>query len=300
TAEHLMSIALAGDLGKLNSVVNSISETGSDSLHLRSTVGTLASTFGPTHDETGCGFKLRGARIRRVHCLSAEHEILDTDQGTLVRITLHGRATTVLLELSDGCSVLLPAIPDYLSELTFEDGELCHVGYEPTELSPRWHDYFRHRDEIRALRATIAATVGLGVVRLTSESALQIASSVQMSQSIDPSMALYAAYMYHDLGCRERIREMKTFLRKELGVTFFDIALLSADGSLRTTPTSAEVVPPVPLLSQGWSLLSAFRTPTSNILEHLRRHLRPSLWTLFDASATQTLGRVIARGEPIR
>lgn len=298
TAEELLSTALSGNLGHFDSLlVEPESGSGSGSALLRSTTSTLAAAFGPTHFETGCGFKLRGAQVRAVHSPSAGYEVLDKERGSLVRMSLQAGAVSVLLELSDGCGVLLPAIPEFVAELTFEGGELVNVAYEPSDLSPRWPDYSVRRDELRSLRSSIAAAAGLGVFRLVGDNALQLARSMQVAKSIDPSMALYAAYAYHDQGRRDRIREMQTFLRDDLGITFFDVALLAADDSLLRAQSGGTLVPPVPLLSQGWSLLSAFRAPMTNALANLQRYLRPSLWTLFDPTGTQALVKAFHNGE---
>ena len=72
TAEELLSTALSGNLGHFDSLlVEPESGSGSGSALIRSTTSTLAATFGPTHFETGCGFKLRGAQVRAVHSPSA-------------------------------------------------------------------------------------------------------------------------------------------------------------------------------------------------------------------------------------
>jgi hypothetical protein len=298
TAEELLSTALSGNLGRFDSLlVESESGSGSGSALLRSTTSSLAATFGPTHFETGCGFKLRGAQVRAVHSPNSGYEVLDKEQGSLVRMSLQAGAVSVLLELSDGCGVLLPAIPEFIAELTFEGGELVNVAYEPSDLSPRWPEYSVRRDELRSLRSSIAAAAGLGVFRLVGDNALQLARTMQVAKSIDPSMSLYAAYAYHEQGRRDRIREMQAFLRDDLGITFFDIALLAADDSLLKAQSGGSLVPPVPLLSQGWSLLSAFRAPMPDALANLQRHLRPSLWTLFDPTGTQALIKAFHNGE---
>lgn len=297
-ADHLLSTALTGDLRRFSSLIGDTqSGLESGAALLRTATVSLSSAFGPTHYETGCGFKVRGARVRAVHSLGAMHEILDEDHGSLVRMTPQHGAVSVLLELHDGCGALVPAIPEFLGELIFEDGELVHVAFEPSDLSSRWNDYAARQNELRALRGAIAAAAGLGVFRLTGDNALRLARGMQIAKSIDPSMALYAAYAYHDLGRRDRIREMQSFLRGDLGVTFFDIALLAADDSLWNAHRDGTVLPPVPLLSQGWPLLSAFRAPVSNALLALQRHLRPSLWTLFDPTGTQALVTGFRNGE---
>jgi hypothetical protein len=299
TADAMLSTALTGNLDLSAAPSPGTGGAGvpadSGSTILRSTAGALATPFGPRHYETGCGFKLRGATVKAVHAPGASHEVLDS-QGTLVRVSPQHGPATVLLELHDGCGVLLPAIPDFLAELTFDEGELSQVAYEPSDNGSRWGEYKARQREMRTLRAAIAAAAGLGVFRLKGDNALQLAQAMQFAKSIDPSMALYAAYAYHDLGRRDRIREMQSYLRGDLGVTLFDIALLAADDSLEEALRNDAVLPPVPMLSQGWSLLSAFKAPMHPKLRELERCLRPSLWTLFDPDGTQRLVKAIHNG----
>jgi hypothetical protein len=294
-ANVLVTTALSGDVQGFERLLGQPAGEGPAAL-LASTAGALAKPFGPEHYETGCGFKLRGARVKAVHGRHAQSEVIGHD-GTLVRVTPQHGACSVMLELADGCSVLLPALPEFLGELIFEDGELAHVAYEPSDTSPRWPEYAARRDELRALRASVAAAAGLGVFKLTGSNALQLARSMQFAKSIDPSMALYAAYAYHDLGRRDRIREMAGYLQGDLGIVPFDIALLAADDRLARLTRDKAVLPPLPLLSQGWSLLSAFRAPIAAPLADMQRHLKPSLWTLFDPAGTQALARAFANGE---
>jgi hypothetical protein len=283
-ADVLLATVLGGNLDlstratRGRGSVEAVPTAESGSVLIRSTAGTLASPFGPGHYETGCGFKLRGAQVKAVHSPRAPYEVVDPE-GKLVRLDPQQGPVSVLLELRDGCGVLLPAIPEFLAELTFEDGELSQVAYEPSDNLPRWQDYAARQGELRALRAAIAAAAGLGVFRLTGDNALQLATAMQIAKSIDPSMALYAAYAYHDLGRRDRIREMQSLLRGDVGITLFDIALLAADDSLKQAQRDRVVLPPVPMLSQGWSLLSAFKASMDPALLELQRHLRPSLWT---------------------
>jgi hypothetical protein len=296
-ADRLLSTVLSGDRARIDGMMATpVADGGAGPELLRTAAGMLASPFGPAHYETGCGFKLRGARVRAVHARGAAHDIVDADQGTLVRVAPQHGACSVLLELDDGGGVLLPAIPEFIAALDFDDGELVHVAYEPSDLGPRWHEYAARIDEVRMLRATVAAAAGLGVFRLSDDNAPRIARGMQVAKSIDPSMALYAAYAYHELGRRDRIREMLSFLHGDLGFAFFDIALLAADTGLAQGLRDDRVLPVVPLLSQGWSLLGAFRAPASPLRDTLQRHLRPSLWTLFDAAGTRALADALATG----
>lgn len=296
-ADRLLSTVLSGDRARIDGMMTTpMADGGAGPELLRSAAGALADPFGPAHYETGCGFKLRGARVRAVHGRAVAHHIVDGDQGTLVRVAPRQGARSVLLELDDGGGVLLPAIPEFIAGLDFDDGELVHVAYEPSDLSPRWHAYAARVDELRMLRATVAAAAGLGVFRLSGNNASQLARGMQVARSVDPSMALYAAYAYHELGLRDDIRALLSSLHGDLGFAFFDIALLAADTALSQGLRDDRVLPAVPLLAQGWSLLGAFRAPASPLLDVLRRHLRPSLWTLFDPAGTRVLADALATG----
>jgi hypothetical protein len=294
-SETLISHALEGDSQGWQRALNiagSLSEVSS----LRDAVATYTTAFGPTRFESGCGFKLRGGNVVRTFCREATVEILDND-GSIIRVdNISQPRVAVLLELRNGTGVLIPAIPDFIAELTFEDGELVNVSYEPSDNSRRWGEYANRQDELRALRASIAASVGLGVFRLSGDDALKLAQSMQFAKGIDPSMALYAAYAYHDLQRRDLIKTMQSYLRADLGWAFFDISLLSGDLS-EAVPGQDRVLPPFPMLSQGWPLLSAFRVKLPGSLQQLQQHLLPTLWTMFDQGGVAILANVINSGE---
>lgn len=118
---------------------------------------------------------------------------------------------------------------------------------------------------------------------------------MQFAKGIDLSMALYTAYAYHDLQRRDLIKSMQSYLRGDLGWAFFDISLLSGDlsGALR----EHRVLPPFPMLSQGWPLLSAFRIRLPGSLQQLQQHLLPTLWTMFDQGGVAVLATAINSGE---
>lgn len=268
---------------------------------LKAAIDKLNSPFGPSHFETSCGFKIRGAQVATVHCRGVRAEVINPD-GTLIRVFFPDqvRAANVLLELRDGNGVVLPAIPQFLAELTFESTDertaLVDVRYEPSENSPRWGDFHARREELRELSASIAAATELGIFRLTEENALKLAGRMQIAKGVDPSMSVYAAYAYHNLHRTDLIQQMQDYLRDDLGLAFYDLSLLS--GAARTfTYGGLAVVPPFPMLSQGWSLLSVLRAGMPDSFRRLETRLRPSLWTLFDSTGVQTLIAAMAQGE---
>lgn len=249
------------------------------------------SPFESTLEELPCGFKVRGMTIASAS--AAGQASVEIRQPGLAFVDLGTEpAASVLLELAGSHAVLLPALRDFVATLTIEDGDLVNVAYEPTDPSRR-SDYLFQREELATLRGLVASSVHRGVFRLERTDAPKLTERIRMLKRLEPTLALYAAYSYHRLGNPELIREMEGFLVADLGVTFFDLAML-AD---RDTRTGRRSVPFVPMLAQGWSLLGAFDAETP-VLRKLRPHVsNRSLWTMFDAPAIDTLRREL-KGSP--
>ena len=133
--------------------------------------------------------------------------------------------------------------------------------------------------------------------RIEKADAMGIAKKMQYAKSLDPSLALYAAYAYHDLQDIERIREMSNYLRADIGVTLFDIALLSRVLTGKTISSSLGVVPFVPLLAQGWSLLGANQVRLHPALNGIERTMLDSVWSLFNSTGLDMLQRALRTGD---
>jgi hypothetical protein len=114
---------------------------------------------------------------------------------------------------------------------------------------------------------------------------------MQYAKGIDPSLAVYAAYAYHDLQRQDLLREMASYLTADLGAPLFDVALLD-----RRAATDWQVISPMPLLSQGWALLNAYRVRLAKELTGLDQHLSPSLWTLLLPHGVQQVRAALASG----
>lgn len=242
-----------------------------------------AAPEGPDHFETMCGFKIRGAKVRNA---TAGRSHVDVFDSWLVRVGLPvDRCDNVLFELEDGRAIVLPAIPYLIATLSFSGGELRNVAYEPSANSPLWADYAQKKGELTVMRSLIAASADIGGFRLEGADAETLTERIRFLKGLDPTMALYAAYSYHNLGGkRDELRKMQEYLREGLeGATLFDVAML-ADFKVDMERT----VPFVPMLSQGWSLVGAVRGVPPEIAE-LRKYVGPSLWTVFDEGALPTL-----------
>jgi hypothetical protein len=150
---------------------------------------------------------------------------------------------------------------------------------------------------MRALRAIAASSSQHGRFRLEQSDAIQIAKQMQSAKTADPTFAVYAAYAYHDLQAIDRIREMSGYMRDDLGITFFDLALLGRTLIGKSVEPKDNIVPFFPLLSQGWALLAAHRVKLHPALSEIERTMRDSLWSLFNAAGLDKLKQAMQSKE---
>ena len=256
-----------------------------------------ATPFGRDHFETGCGIKIRGARLTDYYAPRLGCEPLGSD-GALVRVHMaQERAASVLLQFDGGAGAVLPVFADFLSTVTFEGAELVDVSFEPSAASARWGAFNEQEDRIRAVRAAVATA--LQYSRLDpGRDLVRAVDQARYDHTVDPTVALCAAYAYHDgQQYTGRIRRLDRDQRADLGVTLFDIALVGRDLVGRRIDASVGIVPFVPLLSRGWSLLSAHRVTTPPGLDGLDATMHDSPWSLYDPHGVDQIRSVLASGD---
>lgn len=256
--------------------------------------------LGPRRFESRCGFKVHGAAIDSVLAVAGRVELLSGPEGLVRLWDVRPPATNTLIVFDDGCGALVPAIPELIAVLTYEEGELANVIYEPSDNSNLWYDVEPVLPELRELRRVVAAAARLGVFRPeTLEDQRGLIDRFRRVKGLDPTMAVYAAYALHALQKRSEIEEMQRYLRQELQLTLFDVAMLASDPGGDETRKIEGVFPAVPLLSQGWALLTAYGMDLAGPLDsrELLQHLQSSLWTLFDERGVAVLRAAITSGE---
>jgi hypothetical protein len=255
---------------------------------------TVAPDFGPPAFETECGVKVRGARIAEflIPGMNAER----AGPGESLRLYPRNEAATLLLRIDSGLVTVLPMIPGFIAALTFEDQELVSVAYEPSANSWRYPMYHNRAKEIRGLRARAAAASALGRFELSGEDGARLAAQMQYAKGVDPSLAVYAAYAYFARGNAQRIAEMSSYLRGDVGVTIFDLALLSGDLVDRGVKPSDPVLPCVPLLAQGWADLRAHRSKLPTPLRGVNRLVTNSLWSVYRPEAFDKFKTCLEKG----
>ena len=256
----------------------------------------VARPFGPEHFETQCGIKVRGARVLEHIAPLANGELFDN--GSLLRISsLDGPGVSVLLRTAHGTACVVPVIQGFLSALTFDQGDLVDVAFEPSDNTGRWADYKARAADVRALRAIASAASRHGRFHLDGRDAERVGQQMQYAKGIDPALAVYAAYAYHDLQLVDRIADMSGYLRSDVGVTFFDLELLSRRLIDKAIERTSMIVPFVPLLAQGWALLRAHRVKLRPTVDKIDGYVRDSLWTQFDERAIDALAQTMMTKE---
>lgn len=259
-----------------------------------------AAPFGPDHFESECGIKVRGALIKSATVHHGQAVLGGMRDVVRVELPPLARAVNVVVEFEDGTGAVIPALAGFVAALTVDaGGELDDIGYEPSAQTWRWADYQKRAPELRRLRSVVATSSSMGVFRLEDNAqAAALLQAMRSVKSFDPALAVYAAYAFHDRRRREQIRDMQKYLGPDLGVSLFDIAMLAAELGEKTQAGWPQgVYPCVPLLAQGWALLSPFGIKLPGQLADLRRWLRPSLWSHFEAAGVRLLREEVSKGK---
>jgi hypothetical protein len=198
----------------------------------------------------------------------------------------------VLLRFREGSGTVLAALDGYIGTVVVEAGQVVNVSYVPSQNSWRWHDYSRQKVQLEALRASVAAAASHRVFRVDPSQAETFADEIRYLKSIDPTLGLYASYAYSDAGQTEAIRSVLKYMDDDLRVRLFDIQMLAAP----FTGVALPVVPFAPMLSQGWALLRARRAAVPPAAHDAGDHMLGALWSTFDATGMDILGRAIQTG----
>src|SRR4029077_4054781 len=150
-------------------------------------VMSLAQPFSPSRADADSVIRVRGAQL-----MSAT----PFDKG---------RSSNVLVEFDNHTMALMPVLPDYVTDTTVNDREIVAVSFE----SP--YGPSDKLDEIRHVRAVVAASVQQGRFRLADDG-LEVARGLQVLKGEDPALAVYASYSYYEMQAQERLQQMNDAL----------------------------------------------------------------------------------------
>ncbi len=295
-ARDLLRVAMTDTPAALSAAMAPTRSAAAAVADLADDAARVATPFGADHHETHCGIKVRGARIVEFRMVQgiAEHASGD---GTDLRVYPPPQPVSVWLRFEGDTGTVVPVIEGFLTVVSVEEREIVDVAFEPSA----WHDrharYGQSLPELRLLRGVASAVSRQGRFRLDGPAASALANRLRVSGGVDPGLALYAAYAYHDLQQMDLLLAMSGELEADLGVQPFDVAMLARHLVDRRVDRRAAVVPFVPMLSQGWALLRAHRVRLHPALDGLDRHVRDSLWSLYDRDGLERLREALESRE---
>lgn len=297
--QDLVRMAATAPSSILSTALTDLQATSArDAGELAVTAQQVATPFGPGSHETQCGIKVRGALIEEFVVRNNAASIAYAfGHGDDLRVDDIAAPISVLLRFSGDVCTVVPVVPGFLTALTFNEGELLDVALEPSTNTWRWDLYVGKADEVRALRGMAAAAARQGRFRLDGPEAMAVAQRMQYAKGVDPALAIYAAYAYHDLERGDRLRQMSRYLRDDLTVGLFDVAMLARELIDQNIDAAAQVVPFAPMLAQGWALLRANRVRLRDSLVAIVPALKDSVWSLYERAAFDRLRSVIEQGE---
>jgi Caspase domain len=275
-------------------------ETGFD----RTLAAIGASAQAPDHSETG--FTILGVSL----ALAITHPAIQTGllalgsaNATGVRVELNGkRACSVALRFADGTGTILAALQGFIGTLVVDRGNIINVSYSPSPNNPLWSGFQQERERLVQMHAAVAAAARFGVFQIDgdketrSRKAEELGDRIRVLKSIDPTLGLYAAYAYADANLVHKARSVDDFMRGDLNLELFDIALASGNLSGRRPGADDSIFPFCPMLTQGWGLLAAKNARLPGEIAEAQDHVRTSLWTILDQTGMDIVIRPLREG----
>jgi len=313
-ADHQFSLTNVGALGSLRDIDPEALARAAAASGFSATQRSLLEAKKPDSLDFESGFSVAGATVRKAWIAGERNpEIVSPGDGkelpALVRIPeSHGSPVTAALVFEDGSGTVVAALPGFIGSLAIEGGHVMSITYSPSRNSSRWSDYAAAGKRINELRALVSTSARFGVFRIEGDresrmaAGRRLADQIRVLKGVDPTLGIYAAYAYVDANLSEKVRSVQSYMRGDLGVDLFDVALLAdsltgqrIDGSL-----NAVVVPFCPMLTQGWQLLRVREVTLSEDVQRARDNLRPGLWTTFSPRGMEFVGRAIQSAKPAR
>jgi hypothetical protein len=258
---------------------------------------------GATQIESGTGFKIIGARVSEVLGLNMRAELFSNRNDTetiYIRLLPQnmnnvgaGHVSSVVVSFANGSGTVLAGIKDYIGTVLVENGLVMNVSYAPSEYSYHWQEYAGQRSRLEKLRAIVASAARYGVFQVDRENAQKIADQIRTMKGVDPTLGLYAAYAYAEVGLRDDVRSVLHYISDNINAMLFDVAVLAGTPAGSQSIGTYPIVPFCPMLSQGWTLLRVKRAKVPPVVEEASNHLLPALWTTFDTMGMDLILRAI-------
>jgi Caspase domain len=277
-----------------------------DELGLTAEVEHLVSSRGRERFETRTGFTVFGAKSVRVDALRWHGERIQEpgDDPEAYHVRLNPTDSTrqpssIVFEFDRQTGTVLPVLPGFVGTVVVEDGRIVSVNYVPSGGTDRYLQYLGRADELEELKAVAAVAARNGYFFVSDQNPSEFAGRVRQAKGIDPTLGLYAAYAYAQVGRFKDAYSVYTYMKNdeiELPVPFDVLMLATRFKHDADKEPAARFAPFAPMLSQGWSLLMPDDPLQAPLHERLRPHLVPSLWTTLDLAGVRLARREVRSG----
>lgn len=238
--------------------------------------------FGPLSFATQCGVKLRGALAKEAVCSGVRVEWVVEGESLQAYLQPSQSNNRVMLILHDGSGVMVPLLPGFIAELSFDDGLCVGLAYEISENAPLDESNLAKRLENRFLREFVVAAAERGVFQPDQQTLRYLTEKLLDAPGPDPMLWLFLAYALDDAGMIGLLRSLIGALR-EIN-PLFDVVLLANRPGEEQDELSG-FSPGMPLLARGWTGLSARPGRLSKELGEISRMRHSSMWTHFTSDA---------------
>jgi hypothetical protein len=251
------------------------------------------------------GFAITGAQVAEVvtHPESSS-AIVKRGAVSIIEVDPGARpACSVAIRFEDGTGTVLAAIAGFAGSIAVSPPGVSNVSYDPVRSDWRYGDFANERERLAQLRATVATSARFGVFRFEGkrkdreQQAANLADRIRVLKGYDPTLGLYAAYAYSEADLDDQIQSVRSYMRGDLNVDLFDVAMLAKALMDRDSGLDHNVAPFCPMLSQGWSLLRVKSVRLPEVVALARDQLLPALWTTFNQDGMDMLTEALRRGE---
>ena len=258
----------------------------------RADVDRILNTKGRASFESRTGFSIGGQQVKEVWLSSGQRDLFEENGMQQIAVMPQGPGSA-LIQFRDGTGTCLAVLPGYIGTVLVDEGRVINVNYTPSRGTDLYNDYLATGEELNKRRAFAAAVARNGYLHLDKKNAAVFAGYIREMKRADPTLGLYAAYAYMQGGMFAEVKSVFDFMNDPPGNSVpYDVALLA-----RQLPR-ANVAPFCPMLTQGWSLMSAFLKQDPGVLEDAARFLIPSLWNTFSSDGVGILHSALQEGKP--
>ena len=272
------------------------------------TARAVAAAFGKESRETGCGIKVRGARLTSVQSRAALVEPPDADRIN-VRVNITAGSEAAVVDIANTGVALVPVSHGYFSAITVHGGALLDLALEPMPTRPAVAISPDQLTHVRALRGYVAAAARRGQLRPRGRTLDQLIDGASYGAGcMDFTIGMLLAYAAHESGRTAQVERIRNAVCTTLRAPVFDLEMLARLHDLppwtavpggdaqETYAAPGELLPPVPLLARGWVMVDAGLATVPETLAPLRDDLMESLWSLYRPSAAPLLMRALGPG----